>query len=81
VGIKASSSASAIAPTTEDIRDHHYPLVRPLYPIFYGEPAGEVKHFAEWVLSAQGQLVVEDAEFWPLCAPDREKGKTLLATR
>jgi ABC-type phosphate transport system substrate-binding protein len=46
-----------------------------------GAPAGEVKHFVEWVLSTQGQLVVEAVEFWPLGAPDREKGKTLLAAR
>jgi len=81
IGIKPSSSAPAIAPTTENIRDHRYPLIRPLYLIFAGEPSGDLKAFAEWVLSTQGQLVVEAAEFWPLGAPDREKGKNLLASR
>jgi hypothetical protein len=41
----------------------------------------EARQFSEWVLSAQGQLVVEAAEFWPLGAADREQGKTLLAAR
>lgn len=81
VAIKASSSGTAVSPTTDNIREHRYPLVRPLYFIFAGEPSGEVRRFGEWVLSAQGQLVVEAAEFWPLGAADREQGKTLLAAR
>jgi phosphate transport system substrate-binding protein len=81
IGIKASSSGPAVMPTTENIKEHRYPLTRPLYLIFAGEPSGELERFAEWVLSAQGQLVVEAVEFWPLGAPDREKGKTLLAAR
>jgi phosphate transport system substrate-binding protein len=81
IGIKASSSGPAVLPTTENIKEHRYPLTRPLYLIFAGEPSGELERFAEWVLSAQGQLVVEAVEFWPLGAPDREKGKVLLAAR
>lgn len=81
IAIKPSSSGAAFYPTTENIREHRYPLVRPLYFIFAGEPSGEVRRFTEWVLSAQGQLVVEASEFWPLGAADREQGKTLLAGR
>ena len=81
VGIKASSSGAAIAPTMENIREHRYLLVRPLYFIFSSEPAGELQRFAEWVLSAQGRLVVEAAEFWPLSSLDRDKGKSLIAAR
>jgi phosphate transport system substrate-binding protein len=81
VAIKASSSGTAVSPTTENIREHRYPLVRPLYYIFAGEPSGEVQRFSEWVLSGQGQLVVEAAEFWPLGPADREQGRTLLAAR
>ncbi|GAC1615878.1 MAG: phosphate ABC transporter substrate-binding protein [Candidatus Acidiferrum sp.] len=81
VAIKASSSGAAVSPTTENIREHRYPLMRPLYYIFAGEPSGELQRFGEWVLSAQGQLVVEAAEFWPLGSTDREQGKTLLAAR
>jgi phosphate transport system substrate-binding protein len=78
LAIKASASEAAVSPTSENIREHRYPLVRPLYLIFAGEPSGEVQRFGEWALSAQGQLVVEAAEFWPLGPADREKGKTLL---
>lgn len=81
LAIKASSSGAAVSPGTENIREHRYPLARPLYYVFAGEPSGEVQRFAAWVLSAQGQLVVEAAEFWPLGPADREQGKTLLAAR
>jgi phosphate transport system substrate-binding protein len=81
LAIKASGSEAAVPPTTENIREHRYPLVRPLYFIFAGEPSAEVQRFGEWVLSVQGQLVVEAAELWPLGPADREQGKTLLAAR
>jgi phosphate transport system substrate-binding protein len=81
VAIKPSASEAAVAPTTENIREHRYPLVRPLYFVFAGEPSGELQRFGEWALSGQGQLVVEAAELWPLGPADREQGKTLLAAR
>jgi phosphate transport system substrate-binding protein len=81
LAIKPSASEAAVAPTTENIREHRYPLVRPLYFIFAGEPSGELQRFGEWALSGQGQLVVEAAELWPLGPADREQGKTLLAAR
>jgi phosphate transport system substrate-binding protein len=80
IAIKASSSGTAVSPTTQSIREHRYPLMRPLYYIFAGEPSGEAQRFVEWVLSAQGQLVVEAAEFWPLGPTDRGQGHNLLAS-
>jgi phosphate transport system substrate-binding protein len=81
IGIKASASAAAAAPTTESITSRKYPLMRQLYYIFAEEPSGELWRFAEWVLSPQGQLVVEATELWPLGSSDRDRGKTELATR
>jgi phosphate transport system substrate-binding protein len=81
IGIKASASAPAVPPTTESITSRKYPLMRPLYYIFAGEPSAELRRFAEWVLSPQGQLVVEATELWPLGSSDRDRGKTELAGR
>ena len=81
LGIKTSTSAPAIAPSTESITSHRYPLVRPLYYIFAGTPSGELQKFAEWVFSQQGQLVVEASELWPLNSTDRDRGKTQVASR
>ena len=81
VSIKTSASAPAVAPTTETIAAHKYPLLRHLYYIFAGTPSGELQKFAEWVFSQQGQLVVEASELWPLDSSDRDRGKTELASR
>jgi phosphate transport system substrate-binding protein len=81
VGIKTSTSAPAISPTTETITSHKYPLVRQLYYIFAGTPSGELQKFAEWVFSQHGQLVVEASELWPLNSTDRDRGKMQLASR
>jgi phosphate transport system substrate-binding protein len=78
VAIRASSSGAGVLPTPENVMEHRYPLRRPLYYIFAGQPSGDVQQFGQWVLSAHGQLVVEAVEFWPLGAADRDRGKTLL---
>lgn len=81
IAIKASSSAPALLPNTENIASHKYPLMRQLYYIFAGQPSAELQRFAEWVLSQQGQLVVEATELWPLGSNDRDHGKSELRGR
>jgi phosphate transport system substrate-binding protein len=81
MAIKPSASAPGVAPTTESIAAHRYPLVRQLYYIFAGQPSSELQRFAEWVFSQQGQLVVEATELWPLDSTERDRGKTQLAGR
>jgi phosphate transport system substrate-binding protein len=79
IAIKASSSGAAVLPTVENVLEHRYPLRRPVYYVFAGQPSGDVQQFGQWVLSARGQLVVEAVEFWPLGPADRDHGKALLA--
>jgi len=78
LGIKASASDAAIAPTGDAIRAKKYMLVRPLYFYFAGRPQGELLHFAEWVLSPEGQLVVEAVGYFPLSSAERETGREEL---
>ena len=49
-----------------------YMLVRPLYFYFAGKPQGELLKFAEWVLSPEGQLVVDSVGYFPLSSAERE---------
>ena len=79
LGIKASASDTAIAPTGDAIRAKKYMLVRPLYFYFAGKPQGELMRFAEWVLSPEGQLVVEAVGYFPLSSAERETGHESLA--
>lgn len=79
LAIKPSASAEAVSPTGDAIRDKRYKLVRPLYYYFAGQPKGEVLRFAEWVLSPEGQLVVESVDYYPLSSAERETGRQILS--
>lgn len=46
--------------TVENVRSGTYPITRNLYLITKGEPSGLEKGFIEFVLSTEGQKVVED---------------------
>ena len=78
LGIKASASGDAIAPTGDAIRSKRYKLVRPLFFYFPGAPQGELLRFAQWVLSPEGQLVVESVGYFPLSSTEREEGLKVL---
>ena len=47
--------------SVENIASGAYPTFRPLYLATKGKPAGEVKKFLDWLLSAEGQDVVESS--------------------
>jgi phosphate transport system substrate-binding protein len=79
LAIRSSASAEAVAPTGDSIRANRYKLVRPLYFYFAGPPKSELLGFAEWVLSPEGQLVVESVGYYPLGPAEREAGRRLLA--
>ncbi len=78
LGTKASATGEAIAPTNESILAKRYKLIRPLYFYFAGAPKGDLLHFAEWVLSPEGQLVVESVGYYPLGPAEREHGRHIL---
>src|SRR5215469_5533717 len=78
VGIKASASGEAVEPTGENLRTHKYTLSRTLYFYFAGPPAPELAKFAAWVVSSEGQLVVEAVGLYPLGSADREEARQRL---
>ncbi|HEY1472004.1 MAG TPA: substrate-binding domain-containing protein [Candidatus Acidoferrum sp.] len=79
LAIKASSSADAVLPSADTIRGNRYKLVRPLYFYLSGPPSGDLLRFAQWVLSAEGQLVVEAVGYYPLGSAEREEGNEILS--
>lgn len=72
IHIKADKNIRAISPVMDNsvnykmIWDGEYPLSRYLYCYTNGKPSGEVKDFINFVLSEEGQQVVEDMEYIPL---------------
>lgn len=74
VAIQLTSNSPAIEPTPETIRSRQYPITRFVtwvVPRFSNEA---LQKFCTWVLSSQGQLVVEGAGFEPLLPRDRALG-------
>ncbi|MXZ01564.1 phosphate ABC transporter substrate-binding protein [Candidatus Poribacteria bacterium] len=54
------------APNLENVLAKTYPIARPLYMYSLGEPTGEIKAYLDWILSAEGQKIVEQLGFVPL---------------
>ena len=57
---------TAVEPGADAARTHTYPISRKLYIYTAGEPTGETKAFIDWVLSPEGQQIVEKEGFVPL---------------
>ncbi len=56
-------SINGIPPSKENIRKGEYLLSRELYLVTDGEPTGETKKFIEFILSDEGQILVEEEGF------------------
>ena len=61
-----NSKGIAVAPGIATVLDHTYPISRPLYMITRGQPTGLAKDYIDFILSPDGQKIVEDQGFVPL---------------
>jgi phosphate transport system substrate-binding protein len=59
-------------PTPASALSGKYPIARPLYIYTLGEPTGAVKEYMDWILSPDGQMVVEKAGYVAV-APTRRQ--------
>jgi len=57
-----------ISPTTESIKSETYPLSRPLYVMTWDEPDEGERTFIDFLLSDEGQSIVEEIGFLPVGA-------------
>ncbi len=55
-----------VAPTAENVRNHTYPITRPLLIYSVGPPTGPIKEYLDWILGKEGQKVVLDLGYVPL---------------
>ncbi|MCL1805475.1 MAG: substrate-binding domain-containing protein [Clostridiales bacterium] len=62
-------SINGIAPTVENIQEGSYPFVADFYAVTKGEPTGNTKALIEWILSPQGQAIIEKTGYVPLPKP------------
>lgn len=62
---------NGVAPTKETIRSNTYPIASEFYIVTAGEPTGNVKVFIDWVLSEEGQALVEKAGYVSLSSEEQ----------
>ena len=55
-----------ISPTISTVQGGTYPISRPLNFVTKGEPKGEVKKFIDFMISSDGQQIVEEQDFVPI---------------
>ena len=60
------ASGTAIAPDKTTVMNGSYPLARPLFFYLRNKPSGEIKAFTDWVLSPEGQAIVEKVGYYPI---------------
>lgn len=64
--VKKDAGSPAVAPNLANVQDGSYALSRPLFFYTAKKPAGEMKSFIDWVLSKEGQAVVEKVGYFPI---------------
>lgn len=69
LAVGKTAAGPYVLPTLQNVTNGSYSISRPL--IFYtnGEPRGLVKEYLDFVLSAEGQKLVEEQEFVPAPQP------------
>jgi phosphate transport system substrate-binding protein len=64
--LKIKQGSEEIAPSAENIKSGKYPLSRDLYFYLRAKPTGEAKAFIDFVLSADGQSIVNKVGYFPV---------------
>lgn len=59
-------SVDGTAPSPENIQNMSYPFVSRFYAVTNGEPKGNSKLLIDWILSPQGQELIEKTGYTPL---------------
>jgi len=66
VPVRKDEKSEPFTPSLATVKSGQYPLSRNLFFYTVGEPAGNVKVFIDWVLSAEGQKLCETVGYYPI---------------
>ncbi len=69
--VKKDDKSPAIEPSMDNVLQGKYPISRFLYWYLAGQPTGEMQKLARWVVSKEGQEIVEKVGYYPLNEKDR----------
>ena len=66
IKVKKDAGSPAIAPDKATVMNGTYALARPLFFYLRAKAAGDIKGFIDWVLSPEGQAIVEKVGYYPI---------------
>lgn len=66
ISVSKKKGQPGVAPSIASVRDHTYPIARPMFMYTPGKPAERVKKYIDWVVSPDGQKLVETTGYVPL---------------
>jgi phosphate transport system substrate-binding protein len=66
IAVAPMAGAPAVLPSTGAVISGEYPISRPLFMYTKGQPSGVIKSFMDFVLSEEGQKIVQELDFVPL---------------
>jgi phosphate transport system substrate-binding protein len=78
VAIKLGPTSLPVVPSSETIRNRTYPISRYVYWTLAKQPSGDLADFCVWVMSQEGQTVVESVGFEPLLPHDRSRALAVM---
>ena len=64
--VKIREGSRETEPTVENVKNGSYPISRSLYLLVKGEPTGLARDFIDFILSEEGQSIVEEEGFVPV---------------
>lgn len=59
-------SINGVAPIEKNVINDTYPIIRYLYFYTVKSPRGEIKTFIDWVMSPEGQHIINDFGYIPI---------------
>jgi phosphate transport system substrate-binding protein len=66
VKVAKKKGEPSVLPANSTVLDKTYPIARPLFMYTPGEPSENAKKYLDWIMSEQGQKVVEKSGYVPL---------------
>lgn len=64
--VKKDAKSKGVLPSAATIKNKTYPISRYLYMYLKSKPSGETKAFIDWILSPEGQLMIETVGYYSL---------------
>ncbi len=73
ISIAKDASSDYIYPSLETVNNNLYAISRNLYVYSDGKPENYVKEYLDWIISSEGQKIVEDLGFIPVLSGKNEE--------